>query len=324
MQKHEKFIDFNVLRIFTVVAQTETLTLAAEKLGVTQSAVSQALKQLESQLGIRLVVRRSRPTALTASGQVLLTHANQLLAANQQMLIAVRKAAEQGPRQLRLGLIDSLADAAGQQIMQQLMPLADQLTMRTGLLGSLKEALLERQIDILLTSDPMTDHPELEMLPLLRDPFVVLVSKLKMPSSTCSVAELAHTLPFIAYSRQLRLGGLTQLIARRIGVELQPRFELDSTVTLLRFVQNGYGWAFVPASCLLQNSSLIEGVNILPIEPGSHARYICLLSRKDEFGDLPSQVAQICRDIYTDHLVPKLPEMWLQKEAYAVNELPLH
>jgi len=325
MLKQEKFVELSALRIFTLVAESETLTQAAEKLGITQSAVSQALKQLESQMGVELVVRRSRPLKLTPSGRVMRRYAHSLLEDHQRMHAAVGMASEQGLSKLRLGLIDSFADAAGQQILEQLMPFAEQLTLRTGLVGSLKEALLERDIDMLLTSDPMQDHPELEMLPILRDPFVALVAESQIGNAEVEIAELSQRLPFIGYNRQLRLGSLTQLIARRLGIELRVRCELDSTPTLLRFVQNGHGWAFAPATCLMQNPALLQGVRIVPIQPGSHARYICLLARKGEFGELPQQIAQICRDIYSQQLVPQLPlaAPWLAEQAYPIEELPV-
>ena len=324
MLKPEKFVEFSALRILLTVAESETLTQAGEKLNITQSAVSQALKQLESQLGAELVVRRSRPLKLTPSGRVLRKYARKLFADMQRMHADVQMASSHGLGKLRLGLIDSFADAAGQQILERLMPFAEQLTLRTGLVAPLKEALLERDIDMLLTSDPMQDHPELSMQPILRDPFVLLVAEQHLPEHGSNVAELAQSLPFISYNRQLRLGSLTQLIGRRIGVELPIRYELDSTTTLLRFVQQGHGWAFAPATCLMQNPALLQGVRILPIEPGSHARYICLLSRSGEFGELPLQVAQICRDIYTQQLVPQLPPSapWLLEQAYAIEELP--
>lgn len=324
MLKSEKFFEFSALRILLTVAESETLTQAGEKLNISQSAVSQALKQLESQVGAELVVRRSRPLKLTASGRVLRRYARKLFADMQRMQADVQMASGHSLSKLRLGMIDSFADAAGQQILERLIPFADQLTLRTGLVSPLKEALLERDLDMLLTSDPMQDHPELTMQPVLRDPFVLLVAEHHVQISGSTVSELVQSLPFISYHRQLRLGGLTQLIARRIGVELPIRYELDNTTTLLRFVQQGHGWAFAPVTCLLQNPALLQGVKLLPIESGNHARYICLLSRRGEFGELPQQVVQICQDIFTQQLVPQLQTTapWLQGQTYAIDELP--
>lgn len=323
MVKLDKFSEFSALRVFVAIAEAETLTQAADKLGITQSAVSQTLKQLEQRMGVALLARRSRPLKLTASGSVMYEYAKRLLEETQRMHMAVRMVSEQGIGKLRLGLIDSIADAAGQHILEKLIPFADHLTLRTGLVAPLNEALLKRDIDILLCSEPMEHHPELEAFPILRDPFVLLVADKHADKYGTTVAALAPSLPFIGYSRELRLGSLIQLVGRRMGVDLQIQYELDSTSTLLRFVQNGHGWAITPATCLLHNPSLLQGVRILPVTPGTHARYVCLLARQGEFGDLPARIAGLCRDICTQMLVPQLSREhpWLGKQVYAIEKL---
>ncbi|MGM9618625.1 MAG: LysR family transcriptional regulator [Oscillospiraceae bacterium] len=61
-------------RIFQVVAEAESFSAAAKRLYVSQSAVSQAMKQLESELQVRLFNRGSRGVTLTADGEVLYEH----------------------------------------------------------------------------------------------------------------------------------------------------------------------------------------------------------------------------------------------------------
>ncbi|MEH6443798.1 MAG: LysR family transcriptional regulator [Oceanospirillaceae bacterium] len=324
MLKNEKFTELAALKTFIAIAEAETITQAAERLQITQSAVSQSLKQLEQQLAVPLVVRRSRPTQLTLSGQVLLRYAKSLLGEHQQMVAAVQLASSGGLDQLRLGMIDSFADVAGQLTMQRLASSARKLSLRTGMMAPLKDALLNRDIDILITSDQMQQHPELEVFPVLRDPFVLIVANELLAQTDGTVKGVTTQLPCISYNREMRLGSLTQLIARRIGVEQVLRYELDSTSTLLRFVQSGQGWAFVPIMSLLQNPVLLEGMSILPIEPGSHARYIFVLARREELGELPQQVTQICREIFDQQLVPQLTERepWLKQEAYSVEDFP--
>lgn len=324
MLKNEKFAELGALKTFIAIAESETITQAAERLSFTQSAVSQALKQLEQQLAVSLVVRRSRPTQLTLSGQVLLRYAKSLLNEHQQMTAAVQLASNGGLDQLRLGMIDSFADVAGQLTMQRLASCARKLSLRTGMMAPLHEALLSRDIDILITSDQMQQHPELEVHPILRDPFVLIVATEQLQLTDGTIKGITAQLPCISYNRGMRLGSLTQLIARRIGVEQVLRYELDSTSTLLRFVQSGQGWAFVPILSLLQNPMLLEGVSILPIEPGSHARYIFVLARREELGELPLQVTQICREIFDKQLVPQISENepWLEQEAFSVDSFP--
>ena len=68
------------LRIFIALAETQSFTLAADRLFLTQSAISKRLHHLEHQLGIALIDRQQRPWQLTAAGQRLLPLAKQNLA----------------------------------------------------------------------------------------------------------------------------------------------------------------------------------------------------------------------------------------------------
>ena len=61
------------------VATARSMSLAAAKLGMTQSAVSQAMRKLEADLGVTLVVRGRRPVTLTAAGVTLEQRAEPLL-----------------------------------------------------------------------------------------------------------------------------------------------------------------------------------------------------------------------------------------------------
>jgi len=94
--KKNKNIEISALRIFAAVSEAETLTQAAERLGITQSAVSQTIKQLEIQTETQLVDTRSRPVKLTPSGQVLKDYALQIIDDTRRMLVDVRMTAKGG------------------------------------------------------------------------------------------------------------------------------------------------------------------------------------------------------------------------------------
>lgn len=318
MQKNERMTDLGALRVFHRVSSSETLTQAAAQLGITQSAVSQTLKQLEQHFATELVVRRSRPIALTPAGLVLQQHSAKLLDANQQMLSAVQMASEGGLAQLRLGMIDSIADVVAQPLLAELEGQAAKFALRTGMLAPLHEALLAREIDLLITSDHMTQYPELAVQTLLRDPFVLIVEQQLAAPFAARVEQICQQLPNISFNRTLRLGSLTHLIGRRMGLDYQPHYELDSTASLLRFVAAGQGWAFVPVSCLLPHPEQLANLSILPIKPGSHARYVYLYHRRDELGSIPNSVVASCRKTYRQQLSSMLPvqAQWLHDENF--------
>lgn len=320
---HERDIQLGALRIFVAAAESETLTSAAEKLGVTQSAVSQALAQLESLTATELIVRRSRPIRLTPAGDILKEHADRILAGTRLMLNDVAEAAGRIPR-LTVGVIDSFADVAGLNLMEKIAPIAPQLSLQTGLTMPLSEALLDRKLDILISSDPLQDHPELECHPLLRDPFVLIVSESLCSDKDPLAEDLARKLPFARYSNQTRLGMLTDLVLRRAGVEPKARFEFDSTHALLRTVHAGQGWAIATSLCVMQYPDLSKDVRLLPLASGNSSRYVCLLARRGELGDTPQKIASICREIHTENILPQMLEHmpWLSGQAMAITDAP--
>lgn len=72
-------LELKHLRTIAAIAEYGSLVLAAEKLFLTQSALSHQLKEIESRLGLSLFVRKSRPLRLTAAGERLLETAHSVL-----------------------------------------------------------------------------------------------------------------------------------------------------------------------------------------------------------------------------------------------------
>ena len=68
-------LELKHLKTIVAIAENGSLVLAAEKLFLTQSALSHQLKEIESRLGVSLFIRKSRPVRLTAAGERLLRSA---------------------------------------------------------------------------------------------------------------------------------------------------------------------------------------------------------------------------------------------------------
>src|SRR5512138_927996 len=86
-------VDLAGLEVLVAVAEEKGFSRAAERLGRTQPAVSQAIRRLEDDMGTRLVDRSSKDGTLTAAGQLLYGHA--------QRLLHLRRDAENEVRELR-------------------------------------------------------------------------------------------------------------------------------------------------------------------------------------------------------------------------------
>jgi LysR family transcriptional activator of mexEF-oprN operon len=105
---YEKNLDLNLLRVFVVVAEAGSVTAAANRLYLTQPAVSAALRRLASTVGTPLFVRAGRGLALTARGQRLLGSARPHLAALVEAALSPATFdAKTSERTVRIGLSDA-------------------------------------------------------------------------------------------------------------------------------------------------------------------------------------------------------------------------
>ncbi|KZY36450.1 XRE family transcriptional regulator, partial [Alcanivorax sp. HI0044] len=150
---------------------------AAERLHVTQSALSHQLKDLEHRLGVELVVRRSRPVRFTTAGL-------RLLALGQDVLPRVRQA-ERELKRLAEGQSGRLHIAIDcHSCFQWLMPALDafrehwpevELDLSAAFSFAPLPALLRGDLDMAITSDPVEDTA-VHFLPLFRYELVLAVS----------------------------------------------------------------------------------------------------------------------------------------------------
>ena len=74
-----KSLTLRQLRVFDALAETLSHSAAAERLGITQPAVSMLIRQLEADAGLPLLIRRGRRMDLTSAGTMLLQHARAIL-----------------------------------------------------------------------------------------------------------------------------------------------------------------------------------------------------------------------------------------------------
>lgn len=102
-------MDLSRLRIFVAIAETGSATAAAERVHLSQPAVSRNLRLLEENLGVDLFDREGRGLVLNASGRALLPRAKRILADLDEAKQSTKNAAERDFFDLRLGTVDSIA-----------------------------------------------------------------------------------------------------------------------------------------------------------------------------------------------------------------------
>ncbi len=109
-------VDTRLLRYFAAVAAEGNLTRAAERLFVSQPALTKQIRQLERQLGVQLFTRSRAGMTLTEAGQALAGRVPALLAGFDQALHEAKGAASRAARVLRVGFLAGAANEATQEI----------------------------------------------------------------------------------------------------------------------------------------------------------------------------------------------------------------
>lgn len=172
-------LDIRVLRIFEATANSGSLSAASEKLGITQSAISQAINQIEAILQTQVFDRSQRPFKLTPAGIALSRRAKQIVEDMDKLVIHVKDAALTSRPAIRMGMIDSFAATVGPAIVKHATTTASHLLLWSGLANSHATALLNRELDIIVTSDDLIDVDSIIRKPIFSEPFILVVSKTK-------------------------------------------------------------------------------------------------------------------------------------------------
>ncbi len=279
-------LELSSLRVFSEVAATRSMTLAAARLGLTQSAVSQAIQRMGRALGVTLVEPGKRPVVLTAAGRLLVPRAEKLLRDAARLPHDLKDAARLPTHEIRLGLVDSFASTAGPGLILALSNEATRVVVWSGLAPSLGAALMGREVDMIVTPDPIDDLDELVRWPVWREPFVLLLPRSDSLGRVAPTLEsLAATRPMVRFSARSHTGVQIERHLRRTGVSTERRIEVDGADALVAMVAAGLGWAVATPLCLLQGIGHAPHVRALPLPAPQISRTLSLLCRAN--GPLP-------------------------------------
>ena len=305
-------IDFlRALQVFVAVADTSSMTDAARTLRITQSAISQHIRQLERDLTVTLIDRQHRPLRLTAAGTTLRHHAAQLLQAADHARAEVRQAAAGPLPHLRLAIFGTLARALSPAIVNAVASgdiAVQHVSIMRGLSANHVTELLHRDVDVVVTSNALYDVDGLERHELIHEQFILVLPRGAAPR-TAGLAEIAARLPLIRYTARTSLGTLVERHLRRLRLDIRQTYACDAPEDLLDMVSNGHGWAITAPSHVLHVLRPPLAVETRALPAPSLGRTITLVARSAEMGDLPRRLAEICRAVIRHDHLPRMRAM---------------
>jgi DNA-binding transcriptional LysR family regulator len=243
-------VELRHLAALQALAAEGTFGRAAERLGYTQSAISQQIATLERIVGERLVERPGgpRPISLTEAGRLLLRHADSIVARLQaaQADLEALRSGEAG--RLRVGTFQSVGARLLPEIMRRYRGAWPAVDVELSELDDEEiELALERgELDVGFVLLPVLDAP-LETVELLRDPYVLVVaagSPLAERERTPALAEIGAE-PLVGF-RSDRSIEPVEAALHGAGVEPRFTFRSNDNPTVQGLVAAGIANAVMP------------------------------------------------------------------------------
>jgi DNA-binding transcriptional LysR family regulator len=245
-------VEVRHLAALRAVAREGSFGAAAASLGYTQSAISQQISTLERAVGERLIDRPGGPrrVSLTEAGEVLLRHAERVVAGMEAAWADLQALSVGEAGSLRVGTYQSV----GARILPDLMRRF--VAERPGVEVHLTESTFDQELldqvergetDVTFTVLPFPGGP-FETVELMRDPYMLIVaadSPLALAGRAPSLAELGEV-PLIG-SRHCFAGAQAERFVESRGITLNVVFRSDDNGTVQGLVGTGMAAALMPA-----------------------------------------------------------------------------
>ena len=284
------------------VAREGSFGRAADRLGYTQSAVSQQIATLEKIVGETLIERPGGPRAvsLTEAGELLLRHAEAIVARLEAARadMAALRAGETGA--LRVGTYQSVGARVLPEVMRRF--LADWPGIELGLSEpatdpELYAAVESGALDLAFCSPPLPDGP-FEMLELMSDPYVLLVPATGGLANRSSVSldDLGDELLIGSNTCASGVALESELAERGFGVEYA--FRSDDNGTLQGLVAAGFGVALTPLLAIAPGDDRVKALRLVPKVP---RRRVAVVWHRDRHRSPAARAfIEIARDVSAD------------------------
>ncbi len=297
-QESRGLMELRHLRYFVAVAETFNFVHAAERLGISQPALSQQIGRLEDEIGVILLWRTRHKVELTPAGEVFLAEARLVLAQVDQAVQKAQRAAEGKIGNLRLGFVGSVLYSFLPQAIRAYRQRYPNVELHLQELSSHDqiEALLNRQIDAGILYGPVSSD-EIVTETLLEQPLVAALPEGHplAQRQTLTLPALAGE-PFIALERSSEPALVDRFTAifQEAGVVPHVVQEARQIQTVLGLVSAGVG-LFV-MSAYIQNIHQ-DGVVYVPVAEPSPRLRLSLARRKGETPPVLESFRQVVADI---------------------------
>jgi DNA-binding transcriptional LysR family regulator len=272
-------LDLKHIVALDAVATEGTFGRAAERLGYTQSAVSQQIAALERIIGDKVFDRPGgpRPVALTPLGAELLERGRELLTRVDSMSLELDLFRTGSVGKLAIGTFQSVSAMLLPKVvarMRETFPSLDMQVLESDLEEQLEHALASGEVEVSFLVG--SEFPDLDSVHLLDDPFVLVARPDQFPPGPVRTEQFAGEPMIGQHPNSCQL--LNEAGLRSVGIEPNYVYRTNDNGTVAAMVRAGMGVAVMPFLCVEPEDRRIA---IHPIDPAIPDRSICLAWRRN-------------------------------------------
>ena len=242
------------LSTFCQVISEGSMTAAAEKLSLTQPAVSQQIRSLEDELGVPLLVRGLRQVKPSMQGQLLYDYAKKILYLTQQAEVAIHSMSDDLAGEIKIGTTSAFGLHLVSPVVGLFLKHNSNLNLKL-VYGSAEQIIAEMKrvaIDMAILPDLKNEYgiqfDRYESRYVMQDEIWLAGSTKDATLPETSQLKDLGTRPLIVDSSVYP--GFKRLLEQKMAqlkMQIKPIFESDNVGTLKRVIEAGVGWGFLPA-----------------------------------------------------------------------------
>lgn len=274
------------LRYFSVVASQQSITKASELLFVSQSAVSKTIKQLESELNVKLFDRIGRTIKLNRAGKLFYSYVKDSLNSLDRGISAVSGGVQATEQPISIlfevgpTLIPQIVNRIQQNLPKVQLNIAQHVQMDTDL----------EQYDFIVTTRKI---PKYFVAPIISEEIFV-GWKSSYPNDTVQAATLTNT-QFIGLGSQNQLRKTIDTYFQKQGLSIKFKYEADDSATVRGLIDAGTGVGFIPA---VTWQTVGKSLHLARLTPHTMRRTIYLCSPAHQLNTIQREISNELVEIF--------------------------
>lgn len=275
-------LNYNHLRYFWFVAREGHLTRAAEKLNVSQSALSTQISKLEDRIGHALFERLGRRLDLTEAGRIAFEYASSIFSAGEELMAVLSGENPTIRRRLRVGALANLSRNFQIDFLRQALQQPDaEITITSGSMRELFEGLEAQVFDLALVNQlPARDQRSNWIAQVISEQHVSIIGTPDRLRDRADPRELLSSEPLIIPTESC--GYRNNLDALFLSLDIKPDIfvEVDDMAMMRLLAREDIGLSLLPPIVVkdeLARGTLVEACHL----PGVNESFIAIRPKRD-------------------------------------------